>query len=211
MESFTQKTKIDLPDIRKRQTSKNKEKEIDYFNLLFEDNSETENALLGSVRHRRKFLQGYKFYLTIVFILFMAACFLVVQMVVNSPEVEKYKAVTKNIEEIDAEDREDPLVPKHKNLVKDNIPDVRFADPSENQIKKTVSVVQESKPALIKKVTITNKSKQITIIKQSHVIVQKPSPIIKNPDLSKKDVKSVTDIMLRPLAIPSEPGLRGLD
>ena len=205
MELFTQKTKIDLPDIRKRQTSKNKEKEIDYFNLLFEDNSEAENALLGDVRHGKKFLQGYKFYVTIVFILFMAACFLVVQMVVNSPEVEKYKAITKNIEEMDTEDKSEesdtklmlkdrePVIAKTTNL----IPEVSFDSNVVKPVKKPINVVK--------------KPKQITVIKLSHVIVQKPSLIIKNKDLSKKAVEAVTDIMLRPFVMSSEPALRGLD
>ena len=223
MESFTQKTKIDLPDIRKRQTYKNKEKEIDYFNLLFEDNSEAENALLGSVRQKTKFLQGYQFYFAIVFVLFIAACFLVVQMVVNSPEVEKYKAATKNIEEIDTEDEseesdtklmlkdKEPVIAKTTNL----IPEVSFENDVVKPVKKPINVVK--------------KPKQITIIKQSHVIIQKPSLIIKNQDLSKKAVEAipaigearqrrhelpqqaVSDIMLRPFVMFSEPALRGLD
>ena len=202
MESFIQKTKIDLPGIRNKQTYKNKEKEIDYFNLLFEDNSETENALLGSVRHRRKFLQGYQFYFVIVFVLFIAACFLVVQMVVNSPEVEKYKAITKNIEEIDAEDKK-PL--------KENIPEVSFENDVVKPIKKPINVVKKPKPILNRNIAITKKPKHITVIKLSHVIVQKPSLIIKNKDLSKKAVEAVSDIMLRPLVMFSEPELRGLD
>ena len=200
MESFTQKTKIDLPDIRKRQTYKNKEKEIDYFNLLFEDNSETENVLLGSVRHRRKFLQGYQFYLAIVFVLFIAACFLVVQMVVNSPEIEKYKAATKNIEEIDTEDKsEEP---------KSIIPEVQFAN----------DVIKKPNPVISKKPEVGRKIKQKTIAKPSHVIVYKklsPATLPKSQSVSLKKTESkvqeaVLDIMLRPLVI-SEPMLRRLD
>ncbi|OGI10629.1 MAG: hypothetical protein A3F80_04495 [Candidatus Melainabacteria bacterium RIFCSPLOWO2_12_FULL_35_11] len=101
MRSFNQKTKIDLPNIKRRHAYKNTESKADYFNLLFENSSDAESIRFENIRQRRKFLQSYHFYLAIAFILFVTACFLVVQMVVNSPEIEKYKAVTKNIEDIE--------------------------------------------------------------------------------------------------------------
>lgn len=181
MESFSHKTSIDLPDIRKRRTYKNKE--ADDFDLLFTNNKEAD---LIDLRKNKRF-KGHHVYIVIGLALLIAACFLVVQMVVNSPEIEKYKAVTKNIEDIDIEDEKS---------LKENIPNVQFDNDS-------------VKPVISKKIEITKKLKQKTITKPLRIVVHN----LKKNNLKERKLKiqeAIADIMLRPLAVSSEPALRGL-
>lgn len=161
--------------------------------------------------------------------LLIAACFLVVQVVTSGPEIEKYKAITNNIEDIDTEkDIEEPTKITENDS---SVPDVRFADPSVNQPQKPISVAQQSKLVVIKKVVVSkveiakvkpvtksnyvasNNIKKITVSKKAYVVRTTPNPISqKQPDL--KIDQTLAEIMLRPLAViqkqSSEVGLRGL-
>lgn len=101
MRSFNQKTKIDLPNIRKKQVCKNKQ--TNCFDLLFDDKSNVEPPFSRDINQRGNSLNVSYLYMAIGLASLVIACFLVVQTVVNSPEIEKYKAVIKNIEDIDME------------------------------------------------------------------------------------------------------------
>ena len=193
MQSFNQKTRVDLPNIRKRQTYKNKENEADYFNLLFEDGYGLESTLPENIGQRERFLKGYHFYIAIVFILFIAACSFVVQMVVNSPEIEKYKTIAKNIEDVDTEESD---------VVK--------------PINKPINIVKQPKQIISRKIDGSREIKQKTITRPLQIVVQKSSQINKlkpqSVTLKKPETKvqeAIVDIMLRP-AVSSESELRGL-
>ena len=92
MKSITQ---TDLPNIRKKQ--------VDSFDLLFGNKPDTDGELLGNIVRKRKILKSQHFYFVTALILFISACFLVVQTVANDPKVEKYKAIANNIEDINIE------------------------------------------------------------------------------------------------------------
>jgi hypothetical protein len=212
MQLFDQKTQTDLPNLRKRQTYRDKEKEADAFDLLFKNNNEID---LIDLRKNKRF-KGYHFYLAIGVTLLIAACFLVVQVVTNSPEIEKYKTVTNNIEDVE-NDNEEPIITKNESPADMSIPDVRFADPSVNQPQKSTSVAQESKPVtvikktnlvLTKKVQINRTPKIKTIIKTNHIIAHKVTrasvPKKTLPRIESKVDRAIAEIMLRPLAVVSK-------
>jgi len=202
MQSFNQETQTDLPNLRKRQTYRDKEKEADAFDLLFKNNKETD---LIDLRKNKRF-KGYHFYFAIGLTLLITACFLVVQVVTNSPEIEKYKAVTKNIEDV-GNDNEEQVVAKNESPANTSILDVRFADSSINQVTKPVNVVKQQKQIISKK-TI---SKPMTVVVQSlkkKNNIQKPPTIVKNKPSSKIEVKAIAEIMLRPLTVVSNTDLQ---
>ena len=225
MQSLNQKTEISLPSIRRRQAEKNKDNETDYFNLLFEDGYGLESTLPENLGQRERFFQRYHFYFAIVLVLFIAACFLVVQMVVNGPEIEKYKTATKNIEEADSPsiyDSDEPVVLSEDKSPVNDVPDVQFARNSVSKpVIKPVAVIKKTNPVISKRAQIAKSPK--IVIKSNHVIAHRvkniPKKVLvvkvvsKPASLKKTESKvnqAIEDIMLRPLVISSEPALRGL-
>lgn len=219
---------------RKRQQPKVKEKKADDFDLLF-DNSSDEKILNFKTRDRMpenmtnvgKILKASHFYFTFIFFMLITACYLVVQITVNSPDSEKYKTAVNNIENLDklgeesenttiSEDDKPIVVSENKSSIND-VPDVRFADPSVNQPQKPISVAQQPKPILTKKVVVSRVAKVKAITKSNHVAssnikkitVSKKAYVVrtisttsqKQPDL--KIDQAISEIMLRPLIVVS--------
>ena len=228
MKLFNQNAKIDLPDIRKKQTYRNKE--VDDFDFLFKNN-ENKEADLIDLRKNKRLKKGYHFYIVMGFVLFIAACFLVVQMVVSSPEIEKYKTATKNIEEADSPsiyESDEPVVLSESKSPVNDVPDVQFAGNSVSKpVIKPAAVIKKINPAASKKVQIVQKLKIKTVIKPSHLIahtvknisIPKKNLIVKvisKPRIESKIEQAIADIMLRPLVLSnnlqnaSGASLRGL-
>ncbi len=212
MQSFNQKTKIDLPDIKKKQIYKRKE--TDDFNVLF-DNDEKKETDLIDLRKNRKFnnnqeykvLKDYYLYFVVGFILLIAVCSLTVQIVINSPESEKYKTIANNIEDVDSDFEGKEVIKKNNDSASNNIPEVQFAN----------DIVKPQKQITVKKTEIAEKLKQKIVVKPLYVIVQKPHLITaaksQNITLKKAETKAqeaIAETMLRPLAVILEPGLRAL-
>ncbi len=211
MKSLNQKTKIDLPNIKKRQVHKNKQ--TDYFDLLFDDKSNVELPFSKDIKHKEIFLNVYYLYLAIGLALLISACFLVVQIIVNDPKVEKLKAVAQKIEDISVED--DSKMPI--DTLKENVPEVQFEDDVRQSVKKPIYIAKQPKQIINKKIEVSRKVKQKIITKPSNIIAKKSPSIIKPKSQSvavkKTETKvqeAISEIMLRPLAVSSDASLRGL-
>ena len=233
MQSFNQKTQIDLPNIRKKQTYKDKDSE-DFNSLFVNDYKEADLIDLRKNKrfrnnHEHEFFKSHQFYLVFGFFMLVTACFLTVQVVINSPEIEKYKAVAKNIEDIDAENEskepenslivqdEKPVVVQNDTSVKSNIPDVQFEG----------NPIKEPKQIATKRTVINKPVKQKTLKKTNHIVVRnlkkknnvyKQLQIVKNKHLiqnmkkpESKIQEAIAEIMLRPLVISSEPVLKNIN
>ena len=208
MQSFNQKTQIDLPDLRKKSSYKNKRS--DDFDLLFKNNEEAD---LIDLRKNKRSKKSYNLYL-ISGALLITACFLVVQIVTGGHEIEKYRTVTKNIEDIDSEKG----IKEPVKIVENNssIPDVQFEDdtakPSKQIISKKAVINKTIKEKTFKKPfhIVTNNLKKNNIHKPIQIVKTKSSNII----AKKREIKiqeAISEIMLRPLTVSSEPVLRGSD
>ena len=184
----SQRTNIDLPNIRKRQTYRNKENGADYFDLLFEDKSDVELPFSSGMRQKENFLKGRHLYMVIGLVLVIATCFLVVQMVTNDPKVERYEAVAKSIEDVTIEEN---------NVVK--------------QVERPKNVLKKPAQVLSKKTNQKIATKPAYIIVQKLLPVTRPKPQILTLNKTQTKVQEViSGIMLRPLVVHSESPLRGL-
>ena len=196
------------------------EKESDNFDLLFNHprmpNVRTKDKISTNINHENVFLKSNYFYFVTAFFMLITACFLTVQIVVNSPDIEKYKIAVKDIE---AETSE-------SNPINSDVPDIQFAYSSPVKSESLVNIVKKqdivvSKKAEINKIQVAkvvpkplikqikrpvhiavNNTKKITSIKRIQIVKMKPQTIIqKSPQL--KINQAIVEIMLRPLTVVS--------
>ncbi len=123
MQSSNRKTKIDLPQIKKKQILKNDDRESDTFDLLFKGNKR-EVDLIDLRKGKRH--KGYRRYFGILVVLLIPACFFVVQIVTGGNEIDQYKAITETVTNEESKN----IKTANNSVVEDDIPDVQFASPS---------------------------------------------------------------------------------
>ncbi len=203
--------------------------EEDNFDLLFNNskkmNSRIRESMSTKLNQKNSLFKSSHFYLVAGGFMFITACFLSVQMVVNSPDIEKYRAAIKDVEKMDSEEVE---ISKNE-PVDDAIPDIKFAyspqtksEQSQPVIKKQNTVI--SKKAEVRRVyvakalpkpVIRQVSKPIKIaisstrkvipVKRIQITTTRHPVLVQKSAQSKVD-QAIADIMLRPVAVVSNAG-----
>lgn len=220
MQSFNRKTKIDLPQIEKKQLPRAGERESDAFDLLFKNNKK-EADLIDLKKGKRH--KGYQKYLGILIVLFIPACFFIVQIVTGGNEIDRYKSITETANNEESNN----IKTVNNDVVEEDIPDVQFASSSplkaqtprnENkqavvvnkklEIHRAIAIVKSPPKPVVKPVrksvpvVVSNIRKNIPVKK-----IQAPkisTPVVVVSSAVKVD-QAIADIMLRPLSVVSNP------
>ncbi len=195
MQFFNHKKTIDLPNIRKEQVYKNEE--FDNFDLLFNNptmptvKNKDRSKTPPNIKYESIFSKPHYFYFVTAFFMLVTACFLTVQIVVNNPDIEKYKAAVKDIEV------NEPVIIAENKVNDTNVPDVEFGYSSPVPPKQSVNIIQKQNIVVSKKPEMNKIHVTKAVPKPIHVAVNNQRKFITESKIN----QAIAEIMLRPLTV----------